>query len=895
MQITRAPIAAEAFPDLPPSLAGHPLAEVISGAVAQAPYLQRLVRREADWLSGAVHAPESVTASLFVLPGAAEIEADLRAAKRRVALWVALMDLGGVWGLEEVTTTLTDFADFALKAALDHSLVREVQRGAIAEGGYVALAMGKMGAYELNYSSDIDLICLFEDSLYSTADFPTARQAYIRATKAAMKLLSEHTAEGYVFRTDLRLRPDPSVTPLCVAISAAERYYESLGRTWERAAHIKARTAAGDIAAGAAYLARLRPFVFRKHLDFAAIQDAHDIRLKLRAQQGAGEEIRGYGHNVKLGRGGIREIEFYAQTRQLIAGGRDASLRVRGTVPALEALATAGWVPGDVAARLTHNYRFLREVEHRLQMIQDAQTHSVPKSEEGLRQVAYLSGWSDPQAYLAEIIERLRETDALVSDLYATKAPAAPVRDQTEAWLRYPALRNDRARELFAQIAPKVLEGLAAAANPDEARASFETFLSRLPAGVQLFSLFAAHPALIDLIVDICATAPDLARYLGRNAQVLDAVLDGAFFSPLPSCNALEDDLTEALTSAADYETLLDKARRWQKEQHFRIGVHHLRGLISSAEAGVAYADLAAAVIRALWPKVAGQFIAKHGRIPDQAVALVGMGSLGAGALHARSDLDMIVIYDGDLSAMSDGAKPLAARAYFARLTQAFVAALSAPTAEGKLYEIDMRLRPSGRQGPVAVSLAAFESYQREEAWLWEHLALTRARVIAGAPALRDAVEGVRHAVLQRRAGQLAEISAGLADMRARLAGQPAPAHDLKRGPGYVQDIELVAQAQALSRGARVRRTQEQLKTDGALLMPNEAARLNAIYEHFTQIQRSLRLLVDPAPAYADWPAGMRQFVIGKTSVDAFAGEIVQQAREAAALIEAALHRAGAT
>jgi len=359
-----------------------------------------LISKEAEWLEGALQTPEAALADVLAAPQTLEdatLNAGLRQGKRRVALLAALADLGGAWSLEQVTGALTDYADAAAHAALRVAVGAQIRRGKLpglvpedAEtgGGMTVLAMGKMGAGELNYSSDIDLICLFDEGRYDADDFQEARAGLIKATRAMAASLNDITGDGYVFRTDLRLRPDPAVTPVCVGLLAAERYYESLGRTWERAAYIKARPCAGDIGVGEGFLRTLRPFVWRRHLDFAAIQDAHDMRLAIREHKGLGGPITLPGHNMKLGRGGIREIEFFTQTRQLIAGGRDEDLRVRGTKDGLAVLAAKGWVPQDAADSLTDHYTFHRTVEHRLQMVQDAQTHTLPQTPEGMARIA---------------------------------------------------------------------------------------------------------------------------------------------------------------------------------------------------------------------------------------------------------------------------------------------------------------------------------------------------------------------------------------------------------------------------------------------------------------------------------------------------------------------------
>ncbi len=584
------------------------------------------------------------------------------------------------------------------------------------------------------------------------------------------------------------------------------------------------------------------------------VQDTMDMRQKIRDHKGLHGEIKLDGHNMKLGAGGIREIEFFAQTRQLVAGGRDPSLRSRRTVEALAALAEAGWIPAEVAEELTTLYAHHREIEHRVQMIDDAQTHDLPKSFEGFDRLARLCGESDTAQFRAHLAENLRRVEHLTGDLFqpTRSKPTALEMTATEAeivarWPGYPALRSERGRVIFERLRPELLKRFKAAAKPEEALSNFDLFLKGLPAGVQLFSLFDANPPLVDLIVDICATAPGLSRYLSRHSGVLDAVLDGRFFAPWPQASGLLFDLSKII-AGHDYEAQLDLARRWQKDWHFRIGVHQLRGLIGPEEASAQYTDLADAVIGALWPAVCAEIAQRHGPAPGLGGAVVGMGSLGAGRMSAGSDLDLIVIYDAAGVEMTEGRRPLDPRGWYAKATKALITALSAPTASGKLYEVDMRLRPSGRQGPVATAVAGFAAYQRDEAWTWEHMALTRARVVAGPGRLAAEIEAIRCAVIAEKALP-DHVRAEAAVMRARLAavGRESSTWAVKEGPGGLQEIELLGQAAALAAGAPARASKDQLAAAERLGWLNAAAvqELQAAHGLFNRVQGAGRLLTD--------------------------------------------------
>lgn len=615
------------------------------------------------------------------------------------------------------------------------------------------------------------------------------------------------------------------------------------------------------------------------------------MRLRIRDHKGLGGALNLFGHNMKLGRGGIREIEFFTQTRQLIAGGRDPSLRVRGTVEGLARLAAAGWIPEAVAERLMAHYRAHREVEHRVQMVGDAQTHDLPGDEEGFARLAAFMG-TTIAALRADLTARIEEVHDLTEGFFAP-GKVEGVEDGfgaeiTARWLRYPALRSDRANEIFRRVKPLILRLLKDAAQPEEALREFDAFLSGLPAGVQVFSLFEANPQLAQLIVDIAATAPALARYLGRNAGVLDAVIGGRFFAPWPGVTGLRATLRAVLEGVEGYEARLDAIRRFRKEWHFRTGVHHLRGLIGADEAGQEYADLAGAVLAELWPEVVAQFAAKHGAPPGRGAVVLGMGSLGAERLTATSDLDLIVIYDAGEAEASAGPRPLAVRPYYARLTQALVTAVTAPTAEGLLYEVDMRLRPSGRQGPVATSLASFTAYQRSEAWTWEHLALTRARTVAGEATLGAEVEAFRQKLLREKAGGAA-VRRDVAEMLARLgAAKPGEGGwDAKLGPGRLMDIELCAQTLALLSGSKARRLQLQVAAGvrSGFIDAGAGEVLTAAARLFWKVQAASRLLsggvLDPDAV----GEGGRRFVLRETGFDDTRALMTAMAEAAAATV----------
>lgn len=816
----------EAFP----ASADHPaFSGLAANAASSSPYLRSLIQADPEWALGlADRNPGETLAEILgqEYPGEpGPLALALRIAKKRVALLSALADLGGVWELEEVTAALTRFADLAVSRMLD-SLVAEAAERKVpprlapvrndAAHGMFVLAMGKMGAFELNYSSDIDLILLFDQERYEERAFESVRSSFIKVARRLSASLSDITAGGYVFRTDLRLRPDPLVTSVCMSMESAEHYYESFGRNWERGIFIKARPCAGAMDAGEKFLRDLSPFIWRKSLDFAAVRDARDMRHRNRESKRLTGRITLPGHDMKSGRGGIREIESFAQTFQIIVGGRDKDIRVPDTVGALEALSRNGWVPEETARSLASHYRSHRRLEHRLQMINDAQTHQLPRSDQDFARIAALCGESSVDDFRRSTLRALEEVHELTESFFRTTdersdgasrvQPTEPELELLERWRKLPALRGERTKDAFRGLYPEILLQLRRADSPDRALAQFDGFLKGLPAGMQLFSLFEANPRLISLLTDICSTAPGLAGYLAKNSHVFDAVLGGEFFSAFPGAAELSSQIGSELGEIDDYEAMLNAARRRMHEQHFRIGVQNLRGMLDCREASAAYADLAEATIGGIYAKVVEHFAVRHGMPPGRGAAVIAMGSLGARSLTPQSDLDLIVLYDPAGEEASAGKKPLMSRVYYSRLTQTLVSALSAPTSEGKLYSVDMRLRPSGRQGPVAVTLHSFRHYQMDEAWTWEHLALTRARVVAGSETLGEEFEAIRRAVIRAR-GERSKVIEGLSDMRRRLLENAdhrrlADPWEVRVGQGRLLDIELFAQAAALIQGS---------------------------------------------------------------------------------------------
>ncbi len=772
-----------------------------------------------------------------------QVTAAMRQAKRQAALVTAIADIGGLWGLAHVTGAITSLAEATLQLAVDHLLLAAHAAGALSlphpdhpaqECGLVVLGMGKLGARELNYSSDIDLILLYDPGAHPDPD--TLGATFTRIARALVAMMETRDAGGYVFRTDLRLRPDPAATPPAVSLPAAISYYESMGQNWERAAMTKARPVAGDIARGNAFLAAIRPFIWRRRLDFAAIADLHAMKRRIDDHRGfsPGQPAPDLaGQNLKLGPGGIREVEFAVQTLQLVWGGRDPALRDPTTLGALRRLARAGHLSRRAAAELTVAYRALRRVEHRLQMVADRQTHSLPDKPIELARFAVFLGCPGEatfatmlgihlarvRARYAEVFETVPDPHGPVPalDLAGPDLPestderlramgfqnipgmAATLRGWQSGRLR--ALRSARARELMDTVLPALLASLGAQTDPDAAFARFDAMLSRQPAGVHLLSTFQRNPAVLDRIAAILGAAPSLADHLASVPTALEGLLAPNGVTPMPPARLLALQLQDAAT----LEDTIAITRSLVRAEEFRLCAAQMQGEIDVDEAGFARSALADAALQALLPVVLAEHARRYGAVRGGDIAVVELGKAGSAEMMAGSDLDLMLLYTYPAQVLEStgGPRSLPSSQWFIRAAHAFVAALTAPGAEGPLYNVDMRLRPSGNKGPVAVPLAGFVRYHDQDAWTWERMALTRARVVAGRPAIRARAERVIATALAP--GDPARILANAADMRRRLLKDlpPQSPWDVKMRPGGGMEVEFIAQALQLIHGVQ--------------------------------------------------------------------------------------------
>ena len=851
-------------------------------------------------------------------PNEMDLMRRLRLAKQEIALLVALADLGGVWSLEEVMRALSRGADTFISLALDHLLAKAHGAGLLtptfpldpARGcGIVVLGLGKLGGFELNYSSDVDPIVVFDPACSSLVAPDEAKTFYVGMVRDLVRILQTATADGFVLRVDLRLRPDPGATAVAIGLPAAFHYYETHGQNWERAAMIKARYVAGDRALADAFLEGMASFVWRKYFDYAAIADIHAMKRQIHVARG-GDQIAVSGHNVKLGRGGIREIEFFVQTQQLIFGGKRADLRGSRTVPMLRQLRRDGWISNRAVGELSRAYTFLRRIEHRLQMLADQQTHRLPPTPEALARFARFCGFASAERFGAVLTRHLRHVvhhysllfenapalDDAAGNLVFTGVDDDPETIETLARLGYAApevvarrvrewhsgragaLRSARAREALTDLIPKLLVTFARSFDPDAAIAAFDQALERMPAAGELFAILLANGALRDLFGDILGSAPRLADAVTRRPHLLDAMIGPAIATSLDA-DVIEARVAEIRARAPTEEDFLDAIRDFQHEEQFLIGVRLLAGTLDPEDAGLAYTALAVGIIRVTLRNITDLLVEDHGTIPGGALALVALGKLGSREMTATSDLDVVLLYEFDAAdPLSDGRRPLHATRYYTRVTQKLVSHLTVATRRGRLYDVDMRLRPSGNQGPLATKLSAFVRYQRAEALTWEHMALSRARVIAGDARLTGRVNAEIRTILRRR--RPPSLARDVVAMRA-LIEKEKPAADLwdfKLMRGGLIDIEFVAQYVVLdgagtSESIIAGTTQAILREAGALgrLTSDDSESLIAAHQLYTAVLQIMRLALSDGQSPERAGEGVKQRLATAVGVPDFA------------------------
>jgi len=837
----------------------------------------------------------------------------LRQYKKQASLIIALGDLGQLFDVATTTRWLSHLAEATLGCVLRFLLRQAHGLGQIKlpdpqdpekECGLVLLGLGKLGGYELNYSSDIDLIAFIDETKPALINIQANVDIFSKLMRQLVRIMQERTEDGYVFRVDLRLRPDPASTPLALPFEAALHYYESRGQNWERAAFIKARPVAGEIQAGIKFLKELEPYIWRKYLDYAAIADIAAIKHQIHATRTkiTSNSLRGV--NIKLGIGGIREIEFFVQTQQLIAGGRLPQLRGRATVAMLATLCESGWITPQARDELSEAYVFLRRVEHCIQMVADEQSHTLPQDDPGFLTIARLMFYQNTAAFSAKLTDVMQQVENHYSALFAEIAPkksqeeslnfTAEIADphtmetllefgfeRTDDMYRiirgwhtggYRATHSPQARARLRQLTPSLLQSIAASGRADETLLQFDTFLRNLPAGIQLFSLLQSNKGLLDMLMLVMGSAPRLADIISRKPHVFDGMLDPTLFNALPTAEHLEQRLKLFLEPANNYEEKLDRLRIFRQEQHFLIGLRLLGEAINGTDAGLAFSRLADLMIAKAVELVGEEFTHRHGVVKGGKVTILGLGKLGSGELRAGSDVDLILLYDHDeTSDMSDGAKPLPVAQYYTRLTQRLIAALTSPTAEGVLYQADMRLRPSGNKGPVAVPFNAFSRYQRHDAWVWEHLALTRARPVVGDHSLSTKITTDIAAILAKPHAHQT-LADEIVTMRQLIAKQKPAKHiwDLKHRSGGIIELEFIAQYGVLSGHVPYHPSQ----TSGEILsqLPqnicssSERQNLTDSFTLYSNLSQIISLCLNDLQNLEDAPSGLIQKILKMTA-----------------------------
>lgn len=791
----------------------------IERAARHSPFLREALQARGDIGEAFLENGAEAAVTLALAEPVDELESGLRKRRLALALAAALGDLSGELPLERVTALLSDFADDAIDRA-----VAAAQRERVPDAapqGFAVIAMGKLGSHELNYSSDVDLLLLFDPKTFPKRSREEAGEAAVRVGRRLIEILQKRTEDGYVQRVDLRLRPSPEVTPIALPIDAAISHYESSALPWERAAFIRARACAGDVALGQRFLEAIRPFVWRRSLDFGVIDEVRQISARIRDHFAQGSTI-GPGYDLKRGRGGIREVEFFVQIQQMIHGGRDSSVRQPATLEAIDALLAAGRLTEEAARSLADAYRLLRTAEHRVQMVEDAQTHLLPYDAQALDNLAQLHGLDSGGGLLdllrphvdevgrifdsispAEREQLSNDPDILKRELKGLgfRDPAAAARHVTD-WRSGKArsLRSPPARQAFEAMLPGLMQAIAAGAHPDHALNRLSDIVERLSSGVNFFRLLEARPALARLLAKVLAHAPALADQLARRPELLEGLFDASSFAMPPPADEFAEVLADAMRGHP-YDVALDHARRLVNERRFALGIQLIDERRDPLEVTEGYARVAEGAFGALADAATGEFRSAHGEFPDAELLVLALGRFGGHSLTHASDLDIIYLHNAEPGRVSDGRRPLGPNDYFNRLASRVTAALSVPTAAGPLYEIDTRLRPEGAKGMLVVSLDAFDRYQNEEAWTWEHMALCRARPIHGSAGAREEVAAMIERIL-RLPRDACKVAADAAKMRAEMERHKPPQSslDVKLGPGGLIDLEFAVHVLQLTK-----------------------------------------------------------------------------------------------
>jgi [glutamine synthetase] adenylyltransferase / [glutamine synthetase]-adenylyl-L-tyrosine phosphorylase len=761
--------------------------------------------------------------------------ATVRQWRARQSTRVIWRDVHAMDSVLESLQAISQIADTALQACLSalsrqfESRYGQVRNVAGTPQGLIVFGLGKLGGNELNFSSDVDLVYAFGERGESDGARSLEAETYFtRIGQRLAQLLSDITEDGFSHRVDLRLRPYGQSGRLAISSAAMEHYFQSEGRDWERYAWIKARPVAGDLQAGRECLDLLRPFVYRRYLDYGALDGLREMKTLIAAEV----EKRELADNLKLGPGGIREIEFLVQAFQLIHGGREPVLRQRSLLKALPALVDLGFLPGKSADKLQSAYFFLRRLENRVQMLRDEQTHSLPQDEFLQYRIAKALQYEDVEALqfdlknhrdaVSEEFSRLLETKRHKpkTDAYSLYWRALP--DQANAMQLaelgfieseslHAALRdyarhaqalnlNARTRTRLDHVLPMILAAAANSVAPEAALKRSLGLLYAIAKRSSYLALLEETPAALQRLVDVVASSAWLAERLVQHPLLLDELLDHRMVQAFPDAKSLLK-TTMQILSYDDVEQSLLKLNELRQSLSFRIAKATMFKQQSAAESAQQLAALAQAILQAIWHLAKHEIETAHGIFPDTHFAVMGYGSVGAKELGFGSDLDVVFLYQAPVAGMSSGARALDASRYFARWAQKMISLMQTLTPAGRLYEIDMRLRPDGAKGLLVSTIESFAEYQHARAWTWEHQALVRARALAGDQILCDKFEKVRTEILQKpRDSQKAwhDVLVMRQRMRNELDRSTPARFDLKQGFGGLVDLEFFLQAQVM-------------------------------------------------------------------------------------------------
>ncbi|QKT03233.1 bifunctional [glutamate--ammonia ligase]-adenylyl-L-tyrosine phosphorylase/[glutamate--ammonia-ligase] adenylyltransferase [Ectothiorhodospiraceae bacterium 2226] len=906
------------------------VSDFVAQGLAREPAL--VARWEAQGVLREAVTPEAVQAALAEalqgVPdearGEAELGEALRRARRRVWMQLALRDIAGVAPLEEVVAALSAFADAAIGAALARLYRWQcAELGTPCDAGgrpqhMVVLGMGKLGGGELNFSSDVDLIFAYPEEGETRGGPGRARaneEFFTRLGRRLIGLLSQPTPEGFVFRVDVRLRPFGDSGPLALSFDALEQYYQVHGREWERYAMLKARPLTGDPEDVRQLMALLRPFVYRRYLDFGSFESLREMKQLIN------QEVRrkGMDENVKLGAGGIREVEFIAQAFQLIRGGREPELQERSLLVILERLAALNYLPHYVAEALRASYRFLRRTEHRVQQFADQQTHALPQDPEGRARLAYGMGYASWEAFAAELAShrgRVHEQFAQVFEAPQTRHAEADELDLAGVWLdtlepaaaesalqaagfadpaaaraRLTGLReghtgrslSGRGRTRLERLMPLLIGAVGQAEEPDRTLGRVVHLIEVIAQRTAYLALLVENPMALSQLVRLCSASSWVTSLLAQHPLLLDELLDPrALYAP-PDKAAMAAELRARLArlDPEDLEQRMDALRHFKQAQTLRVAAADVAAAMPLMVVSDHLTWLAEVVLDEVLELAWGHLVARHGRpvcsadgtVCDKGFAIVAYGKLGGIELGYGSDLDVVFVHGGDDDArLTEGDRPIPNAQFFARLGQRIIHLLTAHTAAGVLYEVDLRLRPSGASGLLVTGLDALAEYQRSEAWTWEHQALVRARVVAGDPLIADGFGKVRAEVLSRARDAAAlreDVRAMRARMREALAAPAAAGFDLKQGAGGIADIEFMVQYGVLSwahKHPALLRYTDNIRllagfAEAGLLPPEQAQLLSDAYRTFRARLHRLTLQGLPPVVPADEYAAEREAV----------------------------------